>query len=75
VAGEDRGMILAVIGTMLIYVERTATVNRPIAGLRISAAASLVIVEIVYVLTPIYLGDALVKIALIIWWVVALLVA
>jgi hypothetical protein len=73
------GLILAVIGAVLIYAQRTAAVNPPVAFLAIGAAASLVLVEIVYVIkkviSPIYLGDALVEIVLIIWWVVALLVA
>jgi hypothetical protein len=73
------GLLLAVIGAMLIYVQRTVNVNPPIAFLAIGSAASLVVVEIVYVLkkviSPNYLGDALIEIALIIWWVIALLAA
>ena len=72
-------LLLAVIGAMLIYAQRTINVNPPVAFLAIVSAASLVVVEIVYVLekviSPIYLGDALIEIALIIWWVIALLAA
>jgi hypothetical protein len=44
------GLLLAVIGAVIIFAQRTATVNLPIASLGIGAAASLVVVEIVYVL-------------------------
>jgi len=40
------GLILAVIGAVLIYAERTATVNPPVVLLGIGAAASLTIVEL-----------------------------
>ena len=73
------GLILAVIGAVLIYAQRTATVNSPVVILAIGAAASLALVEIVYVIkkviSPIYLGDAFVEIILMIWWAVALLAA
>jgi hypothetical protein len=73
------GLILAVIGAVLIYAQRTATVNPPVVFLAIGAAASLALVEVSYVLkkviSPIYLGDAFVEIVLIIWWVVSLSVA
>jgi hypothetical protein len=73
------GLLLAVIGAVLIYAQRTGTVNLPIAFLAIGAAASLTIVEIIYVLkkviSPIYLGDAFVEILLIAWWVIVLLIA
>jgi hypothetical protein len=73
------GLILAVIGAVLIYAQRTATVNPPVVFLAIGAAASLALVEVIYVLkkviSPIYLGDAFVEIVLIIWWVVSLSVA
>jgi hypothetical protein len=72
------GLILAVIGAVLIYAQRTAAVNLAIVLLAIGAAASLALVEIVYVLkkviSPIYLGDAFVEIVLIIWWVISLLI-
>ena len=73
------GLILAVIGAVLIYAQWTAAVNPPVIFLSVGTAASLALVEIVYVLkkviSPIYLGDAFVEIVFIIWWAVALLVA
>jgi energy-converting hydrogenase Eha subunit E len=73
------GLILAVIGAVLIFAQQTAAVNTPVAFLAIGAAASLTIVEIVYVLkkgiSPIYLGDAFVEIILMIWWGIELSVA
>ncbi len=73
------GLILAVIGAVLIYAQMTTAVNPPVAFLAIGAAASLTVVEIVYVLkkviSPIYLGDAFVEILLMIWWAIVLLVA
>ncbi len=73
------GLVLAVIGAVLIYAQQTATVNPPVVLLAIGPAASLALVEIVYVIkkviSPIYLGDAFVEIVLIIWWLIVLLVA
>ncbi len=72
------GLLLAMIGEVLIYAQQTSAVNPPVAFLGIGAAASLMLVEIVYVLkkviSPVYLGDAFAEIILIIWWVVTLLV-
>ncbi len=73
------GLLLAGIGAVLIYAQQTASVNPPVAFLAIGAAASLTLVEIVYVvkkvISPIYLGDAFAEILLIIWWVISRLVA
>jgi hypothetical protein len=73
------GLILAVIGAVLIYAQTTAAVNPPVVFLAIGAAASLTVVEIVYVLkkviSPIYLGDAIAEVILIAWWAIFLLVA
>ena len=73
------GSILAVIGAVLIYAQVTAAVNPPVVALAIGAAATLVIIEIVYVtkriISPIYLGDAVVELILIAWWAIALSVA
>ena len=73
------GLILAVIGAVLIYAQRTATVNPPVVILAMGAAASLALVEIVYVIkkviSPIYLGDAIAEVILIAWWAISLLVA
>ena len=73
------GLILAVIGAVLLYAQLTAAVNAPVILLAIGAAASLMIIEIVYVLkrviSPIYLGDAAAELILIAWWAISLLVA
>ncbi len=73
------GLILAIIGAVLIYAQRTAAINPPVIFLAIGAAASLVMIEIVYVvkrvISPIYLGDAAAELILIAWWAIALLVA
>jgi len=73
------GLILAVIGAVLLYAQMTAAVNPPVVVLAIGAAASLTVVEIVYVLkkviSPIYLGDAIAEVILIAWWAISLLVA
>lgn len=51
--------------------------NPPVIFLAISAAASLAIIEFVYVakrvISPVYLGDAFVELVLIAWWVVSIL--
>src|SRR5512139_3633027 len=68
------GLILAVIGAVLIYAQRTASVNPAVVFLAIAAAASMVLVEVIYVIknviSPICLGDAFVEIVLMIWWAV-----
>jgi hypothetical protein len=73
------GLILAVIGAVLIYAWVIAAINPPVISLAIGAAASLTLVEIVYVskrvISPIYLGDAVAELGLIAWWAIALLVA
>jgi hypothetical protein len=73
------GLILAVIGAMLIYAQRTAMVSPPVILLAIGAALALLVVEVVYVakrvISPIYLGDALAELILIGWWVVDLWIA
>ena len=73
------GLLLAAIGAVLIYAQLAAAVNPPVIFLGIGAAASLALVEIIYVaervISPIYLGDAVAEIALIVWWAIALLVA
>lgn len=73
------GLILAVIGAVLIYAQLTAAVNPPVIFLGIGAAASLALVEVIYVvkrvISIVYLGDATVEAVLIAWWVISLLVA
>ena len=73
------GLVLAVIGAVLIYAQQTAAVNPPVVFLAIGAAASLALVEFIYVfkrvISPIYLGDTVVEMILIAWWAISLLVA
>ena len=70
------GLILAVIGAVLIVAQVNAEINTSIIILAIGSAFSLVIVELVYVakrvISPIYLGDAVVELILIGWWVVSI---
>jgi energy-converting hydrogenase Eha subunit E len=67
------GIILAVIGVVLIFARINEQVNTAIVILAIGSALSLAIVEFVYVtkrvISPIYLGDALIELILIAWWV------
>lgn len=73
------GLILAVIGAALIYAQMTASVSPPVVFLAIAAAASLALVEFIYVykrvISPIYLGDAAAELVLIAWWAITLLSA
>lgn len=72
------GLILALIGAVLIYAQVSASINLPVVILAIGTALSLTLVEFVYVfkrvISPVYLGDALVEIGLVIWWAIDLLV-
>ena len=71
------GVVLAAIGATLIFAQWNAQVSPPVIFLAISAATSLAVVEFVYVakrvISPVYLGDAFVELALIAWWVVSIL--
>lgn len=73
------GLILAVIGLVLLYAQRTATVNLPVIVLAMGSAAALALVELIYVfkrlISPIYLGDAFVELILIAWWIISLRLA
>jgi hypothetical protein len=73
------GLILSVIGAVLLYAQLTAAVNPPVIFLGIGAAASLALVEIIYVskrvISPIYLADAVAEFVLIIWWAISVLIA
>lgn len=66
------GLILAVIGLVLAYAQITAGINPPMIMLAIGSALGLALVEFIYVfkrvISPIYLGDALVELILIAWW-------
>jgi hypothetical protein len=69
------GIILAVIGAVLIYSQINAEINASIIVLAIGSALSLTIVEFVYVakrvISPIYLGDAVVELIFIGWWILS----
>jgi hypothetical protein len=69
------GIILAVIGVVLIFAQVNAEINASIMILAIGSALSLAIVEFVYVakrvISPIYLGDALLELLLIGWWILS----
>ena len=71
------GIILAVIGAVLITAQVNTEINSSILLLAIGSALGLAIVEIVYVakrvISPVYLGDALVELILIAWWVISTL--
>lgn len=70
------GLILAVIGAVLIVAQLNGEVNNSITILAIGSALSLAIVEFVYVarrvISPIYLGDAIIELVLIGWWSLSL---
>jgi hypothetical protein len=66
------GMILAVIGAVLILAQINAEINTSIIVLAIGSSISLALVEFIYVakrvISPIYLGDAVVELILVAWW-------
>jgi hypothetical protein len=70
---------LAVIGIVLIYAQVNAEINPSIMILAMGSALSLAVVEFVYVarrvISPIYLGDAIVELVLIGWWIVSILLS
>lgn len=70
------GVILAVIGIVLIVAQVNAEINTSLIILAIGSALSLAIVEFIYVakrvISPIYLGDALVELILIGWWILSI---
>jgi hypothetical protein len=72
------GIILAVIGVVLIFSQVNAQINLSIIILAIGSALSLAIVEFIYVakqvISPIYLGDAILELILIGWWVLDLVI-
>ncbi|HEY3476112.1 MAG TPA: hypothetical protein VGK56_15975 [Anaerolineales bacterium] len=71
------GLILAVIGAVLIVAQVNAEINTSIMLLAIGSAFSLALVEFVYVakrvISPIYLGDAVIELILIGWWLISIL--
>ena len=70
------GIILAMIGVALILAWLNAEINTSIIVLAIGSAFSLALVEFIYVakqvISPIYLGDAVVELILIGWWLLSL---
>ena len=72
------GLILAVIGAVLIVAQVTGEIGTAMIVLGIGSALSLAIVEFIYVakrvISPIYLGDAVVELILIAWWILDIVV-
>jgi hypothetical protein len=72
------GIILSVIGAVLVFAELNAEINTSIILLAIGSALSLAIVEFVYVakrvISAIYLGDAIIELILIAWWLLDIFV-
>lgn len=70
------GIILAVIGIVLIVAQVNAEINTPIMILAVGSALSLALVEFIYVakrvISPIYLGDAMIELVLIGWWILSI---
>ena len=70
------GIILAVIGVVLIVAQINAEINTSIIILAIGSALSLALVEVIYVakrvISPIYLGDAIIELILIGWWILSI---
>ena len=73
------GIILAVIGAVLIFADLNDQINASIVFLAIGSALSLAIVEFVYVakrvISPVYLGDAVLELILIGWWVLNIVIS
>jgi len=73
------GVILAVIGAVLLIAQLNAEINTSIIVLAIGSALGLAVIEFIYVakrvISPIYLGDAIVELILIIWWVLSILIS
>jgi hypothetical protein len=69
------GIILAVIGLVLIVAQVNAEINTSIILLAIGSALGLALVEFVYVakrvISPIYLGDAVLELIPTGWWVIS----
>lgn len=73
------GIVLATIGATLVFAQLNAQINPPVIFLAIGSALSLTVVEVFYVakrvISPIYLGDALIELILIGWWLLSILSA
>jgi hypothetical protein len=70
------GLILAVIGAVILYAQRTATINPSVIFLAIGSATVLALIEFIYVIkrviSPIYLADAFAELIFIAWWTIDL---
>ena len=70
------GVILAVVGLVLIVAQVNAEINTSIILLAIGGALGLALVEFIYVakrvISPIYLGDAVLELILIGWWIISI---
>ena len=69
------GLLLTVIGAALIIAQLYNQVNGAITFIAIGSALSLAVIEFVYVsrkiIPPIYLGDAIIELLLIGWWILS----
>jgi hypothetical protein len=72
------GIILAIIGAVLSFGYISAQINSSVVFLAIGSALSLAIVEFVYVvkrvISPIYLADAVIELAILAWWLLDIFV-
>jgi hypothetical protein len=73
------GIILAVIGAVLMYAQVSAEISTSIMILAIGSALSLAMVEFIYVakrvISPVYLGDAIIELILIGWWILDIMLS
>ncbi len=71
------GLLLAVTGAVLIVARVNAEVNTAVIVLAIGSAFSLTIIEFVYVakrvISSVYLGDAIIELIFIAWWILTVL--
>ncbi|UPU36439.1 hypothetical protein M1B72_01675 [Geomonas paludis] len=71
------GAVLAVIGAALLVAGIADQVTQALVLLAVGSAAALAAVDVIYasrkVIAPVYLLDAVLEAALILWWVAALL--
>ena len=69
------GVLVVVVGTTLLCAAFRERIDVEILVLAVGSAAALTAIDVIYVgkrvIAPIYLGDAVLEIALIAWWLVA----
>jgi hypothetical protein len=67
------GLLICAIGASLLLAARKPFPERATVAVAMGAAAGLAFIDIKYVITriisPIYIGDAIVEIVLLMWWV------